>query len=52
MAIILDGKILTMPRVLSALNGSGIVENPEHWTDEEVRAIAARIRSEHHARQE
>jgi hypothetical protein len=50
MAIILDGKILTMPRVLSALNGSGIVENPEHWTDEEVRAIAARIRSEAHAR--
>jgi preprotein translocase subunit SecD len=50
MAIILDGRILTMPRVLSALNGSGIVENPEHWTDEEVRAIAARIRSEAHAR--
>jgi hypothetical protein len=50
MAIILDGKIIMTPRVNEALPGRGNVENPEHWTDEEVRAIAARIRSEAQAR--
>jgi hypothetical protein len=50
MAIIVDGEIIMMPRVNSRLPGNGIVVNWEHWTDEDVRAIAARIRSEDHAR--
>jgi preprotein translocase subunit SecD len=51
MAILLDGKIVLTPKVNSALPGRGVVENgPNHWTDEEVKAIAARIRSQIHVR--
>jgi hypothetical protein len=44
MAVLLDGKVLWTPKVHSKLSGSGIVEfGEEHWTEDDVRKLAARL---------
>jgi hypothetical protein len=47
LAVLVDGKVLTAPRVISALPGGGVVESgATPWTKEEVRALVERIRSQ------
>jgi preprotein translocase subunit SecD len=47
LAILVDGKVVTVPKVNSALPGAGIIDfGASHKSEEEVRDIAARIRGE------
>lgn len=45
-ALLIDGKIVSTPTVQSPLTTGGIVDFPEHRTEAEIRALAARIRDQ------
>jgi hypothetical protein len=45
MAMLIDGRVIAVPKVNSALPGAGIVvDDTRHWTVEEATALAERIR--------
>ncbi len=47
MALLLDGKVVTMPKVSSELPGDGIIDfGAMHKTKEEARELAARLRGQ------
>jgi preprotein translocase subunit SecD len=46
LAIIIDGVVVTTPRVMSALPGKGILEGgAQEWSEQDVKILADRIRS-------
>ena len=52
LAILVDGEIVTMPRVVSPLPGEGIIEfGAKHKSAAEVRALADRIRDQSEKKQ-
>jgi hypothetical protein len=52
LAILVDGEIVTMPRVVSPLPGEGIIEfGAKHKSAAEVRALADRIRAQSEKKQ-
>ena len=49
MAMLVDGRVVAVPRVQTALPGMGIVvDETRHWTVEEASALAERIRDQAH----
>jgi preprotein translocase subunit SecD len=47
MALLVDGKVVAIPNVNSALPGAGIVmDETRHWTMEEASTLAERIRDQ------
>ncbi len=47
LAILVDGRVITVPRVNTPLPGRGTVESGgQHWTEDQVRELVARIRGQ------